>query len=57
MILNDAKGKILKQKEPLEHSTALEVVLETITQIKVQNEVNLLEPLLSMVTILSGKVS
>jgi hypothetical protein len=48
-VLNDAKDKVAKHGV-----TQLEVVLETITQIKVQNEVALLEPLLGVVTLLSG---
>jgi hypothetical protein len=48
-VLNDAKDKVTKHGV-----TQLEVVLETITQIKVLNEVALLEPLLCVVTLLSG---
>jgi hypothetical protein len=55
-IIIDAKDKLSKSKDIDSHIiTQLEVVLETLTQIRVQNEVNLMEDILDIVMILGRR--
>ena len=57
-ILSDALDKLTKTRQPihLDVVSQLEVVLETLTQIRVQNEANFLRLLIEIITVLSQNI-